>query len=586
MSALTKHKTSSLNNANQNIVSNIPCVQIPVKCILDKNLNNNEKLFYADIYTTSKTMSAMSLSNKGYSEIYSVSPRTIAYWIKKLKDNNYINVQIHNNYYRALTTNPFADKPHYIKLPLSIRHSLDYTSTEKLLFAEIYTLTADDNNKFYVGNDYLATRYNVSTKCISVAINKLIKSDLIQASYRQYKEYKTKRILTIDENKLSKINKKFHNAMLAKAKKIEMKYDKKSLEKYNLISFYKDKDTNVINNTNDKDTNVVNNTNDKTDNIDNSTDKDAIFFYDKNRTYARRVKHNTYNINNINILLNYNKLLVAFFKKRKQGVFEIIKFEYKKNNYKKCVGFDSLPVTKQQGSLKKSKTIYNNNYKLFKNYKNNDKSSKSDIFIPYNNKKINPPNKEQSKLIHDTMVKLYNAIKLKNRITRKPNINKWSQSIWIMIQNMQYDENVICNIVKYYCEHIDDEYMPIVRSVTSFCEKMPYIAQQYHKERKKEFMIIYNSRGFFRRKLIDCDFFDVYVEKFKILGDDIEKYYNEQTQTVLPGADDYPSNEEYKKICKAKKLTYRECPDIYFTKEYKDFARNLNLNEYYQYIMN
>lgn len=67
---------------------------IPANVRYDSSLNANAKLLYGEITALCNQEGFCWASNDYFSKLYGVSKTTISRWIKDLKDNNYINIEL------------------------------------------------------------------------------------------------------------------------------------------------------------------------------------------------------------------------------------------------------------------------------------------------------------------------------------------------------------------------------------------------------------------------------------------------------------------------------------------------------------
>ena len=67
---------------------------IPANVRYDKRLNPNTKLLYGEITSLCNEKGYCWATNKYFAELYSVEPQTISTWIRKLKELNYIDVEM------------------------------------------------------------------------------------------------------------------------------------------------------------------------------------------------------------------------------------------------------------------------------------------------------------------------------------------------------------------------------------------------------------------------------------------------------------------------------------------------------------
>lgn len=67
---------------------------IPANVRYDSSLNANAKLLYGEITALCNQEGYCWASNDYFSKLYGVSKTTISRWVKDLKDNNYINIQL------------------------------------------------------------------------------------------------------------------------------------------------------------------------------------------------------------------------------------------------------------------------------------------------------------------------------------------------------------------------------------------------------------------------------------------------------------------------------------------------------------
>ena len=68
-------------------------------------------------------------------------------------------------------------------------------------------------------------------------------------------------------------------------------------------------------------------------------------------------------------------------------------------------------------------------------------------------------------------IKLYNNLKKKNKICRKPNIKTWNRQFKDFYHNFTRDKKIIKKVLIWYCKHIGEEHIPEAFCVESFCKK-------------------------------------------------------------------------------------------------------------------
>lgn len=88
------------NNIN---ISNFVLIESQV--LLDKNLNNTEKILYSYISAlTNNKNNECFATTKHLSKIIGLKPRQLCYSLSKLKKYDYIDIKIENNNRRIITT--------------------------------------------------------------------------------------------------------------------------------------------------------------------------------------------------------------------------------------------------------------------------------------------------------------------------------------------------------------------------------------------------------------------------------------------------------------------------------------------------
>lgn len=119
---------------------------IPAKVRYDKDISPNAKLLYGEITALTNEKGYCWATNEYFAKLYGVSKQSISYWIKSLKDKNYITTEI---IYKEGTKEILY---RYIKiLEYPIKENLNTPIKENFKENNTY-INNTKNNKYYNNN--------------------------------------------------------------------------------------------------------------------------------------------------------------------------------------------------------------------------------------------------------------------------------------------------------------------------------------------------------------------------------------------------------------------------------------------------
>lgn len=86
---------------------------------------------------------------------------------------------------------------------------------------------------------------------------------------------------------------------------------------------------------------------------------------------------------------------------------------------------------------------------------------------------------EMAKILHDALLK-------KNKVMRKPNLSRWASEFSKLHQGRPLKIKRIKKVLKWYCKHFMDEFIPKCFSAASFCSRFVSIEFAMESKNKKE----------------------------------------------------------------------------------------------------
>jgi hypothetical protein len=225
---------------------------IPASIRYDRDINDTLKIIYAVLLLMNNTYEYVYASNEYLSELLKIPNSTLRENLYKLKSYGYIEIKDNDltryiqvrkddlNYYKSkieidVSTLDYERLSNYYSLmPGYVLLSIDLSSTEKILYAEIMALT----NKYgfaFISNQNLSKLMNISERQLIRCLNNLIHYNFI----RYGKDVKSKRLIYVNyhfKKEFKLLDKEHFNYEIIESENNGFITVKKSLKNQILIS--------------------------------------------------------------------------------------------------------------------------------------------------------------------------------------------------------------------------------------------------------------------------------------------------------------------------------------------------------------